>query len=553
MNIEDQNKKDEILLKKLSTLAKDIVANFFAVILKNNKEFNQKKAKTIKLYLDTFKLKKSADNNCSYATCNTEEREINIYQSFFHEEFMDQLFIIVHEYIHAMSDFVYKDKTSSIVEMPDVIEEGMAETIAELALNSYIERGFATNKKFKNNNLQSKEYLPCTHLIKMFLAISEVNQEDYKFIYNYFFKNKNQFYEYIVNKFGKEIVRFISEIQGIDPKDDNYKLEDIYAYIDKSFKKNMPDLFNLNIDKVINYSTKKKNLVSIYYYKNWYIQKYTFQKLLKQHMKTLDYDEFVALLKKFKPILKSGFMDQELNSLIRVFYYQNPTRIVELVDYLKFLPKDVATDLLNKKLEKSDDKMKTVTSYLSLIKDNTCEISRYLNYYNQADSSKSRFDFLIKILTTKEKIDSYYYYEFIKACDHDLTREEIIKSKQIIRNFFKNNVLESNQEYLAKTIVLLKPFISQKLHGDKYLLMTTNSLKISYFDEMMEIIKYNLAITFFDTQTLELEIDFTETKTLDTLTELLKNKKIVYFRKYLGNGLNQMLNLIDEKSKIDKI
>ena len=210
-------KKNALFLKELTILAKNIVLAFFGIVLKENNDYSPEKVDKIRTYLDSYKIKtKDFD---SLSKCNNETHDILISQIFIHEDYSVQLFVLIHEYVHAMSAYVCN------LTMPSVIEEGLAEVIAELALSK--------NTKLSTDFCHKRcNYLPCAELMKKLLSMTN----EYEFIYNYFFKDKNCFCNYFTNKFGEKSSIFLSDISVIDPLIDEDISDEIRIAIETIFE-----------------------------------------------------------------------------------------------------------------------------------------------------------------------------------------------------------------------------------------------------------------------------------------------------------------------------
>lgn len=545
MNIDKEMLRDDEVIEEVSLLAKKVIINFFTIVLKKNNQYTPAKVEELKAFLDNYKVVKNSGAKNAHAKCNNHDKKIMIFPSFMYEEYHEQLFILVHEYIHAVSSFVVD------LPMPVVIEEGFAEALAEIALNIYVKKE-NIEVKIRNKSFEQEDssYKPCAELIKTLLAISQTKGKDYELIYNYFFKHKSDFCNYFEQEFGHGSHKFLTMIDYIDPLLDSSTTQSIRKEIDGVFRTTMQE--NLSIDEESIDKSSKKGL-SDYYYHNLLLERYIFQNLQEKYMDVISFNKFIELLKKFKPISRSSHFEcPELDGLLKVFYFPNMHEFSEVLNYVKVLPQDLGVDLLSKKLERTNNKMITIIAYSGIIR-NFNELSHeYLKYYDKSECAKTKFEFLLKVLDECQTYDSYYYYELVKNCPRNFNSQEREKLLSLIITFVTNNVLETDQEYTIKLIANLPTFV-KKLNISNYKFV--NIYKKVSSEIMLIIQSKGIHVLKVDTESLNLEIDFTDLTTADAIYNLIQREDIIYFKKYLIKGLKEMLKLLPKETvkKFDKI
>mgnify|MGYP003571354072 CR=1 FL=1 len=207
------------LLDNLAILAKKILLKYLKSVLEINNCFNYEKVESLRKYLDSFSLVKTSDETLSLAKCYFHERQIGLFQAFFHESYYEELLTLIHEYVHIVSNY------NQNMFMPFVIEEGMAELVSKYALINY---GKFNISKL---NFENTAYLPCIELVeKMF---SKTNKET--FIYNYYFQEKKEFEDYLSTTFGNSIFEMLNSFKIIDPYIEEQTEDDLRVEISKIY------------------------------------------------------------------------------------------------------------------------------------------------------------------------------------------------------------------------------------------------------------------------------------------------------------------------------
>ena len=521
-------------LEQLSSVAKDVVIKYFTTISNGNNDILEK----FKLYLDTYKIISSNEATDAYAKCNASSRTIKVFQNFMYEENDFRLFTLVHEYMHAASNFITE------ISMPVVIEEGFAEALAEVALNSYFKKD---GKRFETID---STYKPCAELVKLILAKLEKTGKDKELIYSYFFKHKRDFCDYFENELGINARRFLVSIDYIDPIAKESTASSIRSEIESVIDKTIRPELDFDIDSAIDKCGKKG--LSDYYYHNLIIERHIFQKLQEKYMRTISFDKFLKLLKKFKPISRSTHFEcPELDGLLKVFYFPNMNEFFEVLEYVKMLPQDIGADLLQKKLASSKNKMETVISYSKIIRGFEETSLDYLKYYDSKGKKDVKNEFLLKVLNSSKELDSFYYYELLTTCKSELSDIEKEKVLSLIINFVEKKSLKTDDPYTLKVIAVLPKYVKK---------LNIRSTKIDQIynlvnKEIIEIVKTpKIRITNLNTDTLELEIDFSLSR-IDSIYNLVQREDIVYLKKYLLKGLKEMISTLplSSRKKFDKI
>ena len=508
---------------EISTLAKEIVFDFFKNVLKkNNNNYN---LDNLKKLLDSYKIETIETPKNAHAKCNVQDKKIGLNPNFMDLDYNEKLFTLVHEYMHAASALV------TDIPMPTVIEEGMAEAMAEISLNSYSRK---TKKDIKISE-ESSNYKPCSDLIKTLLASLEKNGKDYEFIYSYFFTHKNNFSNFFQNSFGEKSRDFLTLIDYLNPMMENGSEESIRHEIDKTLEATIKPEFDLDqtIDKV------SKKGISDYYYHNLLIERYIFRELSKKYMNVIDFNKFLELLKKVKPITRSKhFNSPELDSYLKIFYFSKEKEFDKILEYIRIIPQEIGIDLLEQNIMRSNNKMKSVINYAGITRNFEEKSLNYLKYYDQKNDKKTKSDFLLKVLDNNKKCDSFYYYQLLINTGYDLSEEENEKLICLIINFLENNLLDTDQVETTKVLAVLPKFV-----GKRWPEYSSKIVRI-YNEVKNELIfittTANIKINMVDTDNLELEVNFDDIKTIDAIKELVHSEKIVYFKKYLSNGLEKM-------------
>ena len=552
---------DEKLLLELQEITKEMILDYFDHFFK---ELNYKPGfilDGLKNVFTDFKFEIDFySKERAVAECKYRESKIVFYESFFHQTRLEQIATFIHEYAHAISYRLSHQFISSI------LEEGMADVLEELVINHAIK----TNKfdELASKELQSKKYylsseskgyLPCRELVKTLLAMLHMNNADLDGIRYYFFIAKhgfNLFFNDSTNLKIEELNSFFNYHVAMECAEEQDKYIKVISELIFEYFGDFLD--QINLDKLINMCSNRQNdYSSTYYFHNLILERYIFDRALKLYMPTandITVENFIKLAKKCKGILNGHrFRSEELDNVLITLYQKEPTKFKRILSHISYLPSELATQVLNKRLENSEDCFKTTTKLFKSVDFELEKSIPYLAYYDPNRNKKDKFVFLSRLLHS-DKIDSCYYfsellYNFDFGC---LSHKDNVLVLKCLNNYLKYNIKFTDDCFCLKTFKMIELYlerIKSKFYNDPNYVRVKNLhkvVKIRYLNERKIIQNAGLLV---DLEEYELNINYSDFNNYGLILNLIINNDVILYKRYFINILYQMILLMPDSLK----
>ena len=210
------------LVNELAFEAKRRVLFFYANVPDIDNDMFQKIVKI----LDNLNFGMNCTNDIAAAHCEWNGRNIEVNpKRFFNIESEEQIGVLIHEINHAIS--ISNDIENGVEPTlhKKIIEEGLADVMAELIVNYYYDNsGIEISNKLRNFNLYTCGYPFNRSVLKTALSIFKIGGNDMRMLMNYYFGNKELFYLELEKRFGTKFYEFLANEENENDYEASFEL-----------------------------------------------------------------------------------------------------------------------------------------------------------------------------------------------------------------------------------------------------------------------------------------------------------------------------------------